>query len=107
VLNFARWVFREELCRGVPACPACRRSSPRQRRLPRILVREVGNGKAATVGPQALVPLPGSFNWASIAGGSLYVSSPGAGYQPQGPPNLPVGVRDRSDLHLIILQADR
>ena len=84
MLNFARWVFREDLCRGVPACPACR-SRPRRvkKQLLRILVREVGNGKAATVEPQALVPPPGSFNWASIAGGSLSVGSPGAGYQPQ------------------------
>ena len=86
MLNFARWVFREDLCHGVPACPASRKC-----------LRRVNNNYCGSscerwaMGPQALVPPLGSFNWASIAGGSLSVGSPGAGYQPQGPPNLPVG----------------
>ena len=96
MLNFIRWVFREDLLRGVPACLACRRC-PR-----RITSYYCGSScekwemerqrRHQQSPPMAQAPVPpGSSNWGSIAGGSLSVGHLGAGYQPQGPQNPPVG----------------
>jgi hypothetical protein len=100
VLNFTRWVFREDLRRGVPACLACGRCP---RRINSnycgsscerwAMERQRSNQQHYTpMTPQAPVPTPGNFNWGSMAGGLPAGSNPATGYQPyQGPPNPPVG----------------